>query len=121
VRLQAPRFFVVGDVLTISAVINNNTDQKIRVADKLEAEGLVISGLYVGTNVSSKANAAPYVDVGPTARPAWIGPSPSPNRRRAAQGHAVVTNTPTPWKKPTRFYEAWPRKIHLQIRQGAWG
>ena len=27
VRLQAPRFFVVGDQVTVSAVINNNTDQ----------------------------------------------------------------------------------------------
>jgi uncharacterized protein YfaS (alpha-2-macroglobulin family) len=29
VRLQAPRFFVVGDEVTISAVVNNNTDQPI--------------------------------------------------------------------------------------------
>jgi uncharacterized protein YfaS (alpha-2-macroglobulin family) len=73
VRLQAPRFFVVGDVLTISAVINNNTDQKMRVADKLEAEGLVISGLYVGTNGVVKGERAPYVDVGPNgeARVDW--------------------------------------------------
>ena len=27
VRLQAPRFFVVGDTVTISAVVNNNTDR----------------------------------------------------------------------------------------------
>ncbi len=63
VRLQAPRFFVVGDVVTISAVINNNTDQKLRVANKLEAEGLVISGLYVGANGVVKGERAPYVDV----------------------------------------------------------
>ena len=31
VRLQAPRFFVVGDQVTVSAVINNNTDQAMRV------------------------------------------------------------------------------------------
>ncbi len=40
VRLQAPRFFVVGDTVTISAVINNNTDAAIGVTPKLEAEGL---------------------------------------------------------------------------------
>ncbi len=40
VRLQAPRFFVVGDQVTVSAVINNNTDQAMRVAPALTAEGL---------------------------------------------------------------------------------
>ncbi|MDB6068427.1 MAG: Large extracellular alpha-helical protein [Pedosphaera sp.] len=50
VRLQAPRFFVVGDLVTISAVINNNTDEDMQVAPKLETDGLTISGLYVGTN-----------------------------------------------------------------------
>jgi uncharacterized protein YfaS (alpha-2-macroglobulin family) len=40
VRLQAPRFFVAGDSVTISAVINNNTDKPMRVATSLEAEGL---------------------------------------------------------------------------------
>jgi uncharacterized protein YfaS (alpha-2-macroglobulin family) len=31
VRLQAPRFFVVGDTVTISAVVNNNTDAAMDV------------------------------------------------------------------------------------------
>src|SRR6185295_6707275 len=31
IRLQAPRFFVVGDQVTVSAVINNNTDQPMPV------------------------------------------------------------------------------------------
>ena len=44
VRLQAPRFFVVGDQVTISAVINNNTDQAMRVAPALKAEGLTVTG-----------------------------------------------------------------------------
>ena len=48
VRLQAPRFFVVGDQVTISAVINNNTDQAMRVAPALTAEGLRVTGLVVG-------------------------------------------------------------------------
>src|SRR5205814_10526046 len=29
VRLEAPRFFVVGDEVTVSAVINNNTDEPL--------------------------------------------------------------------------------------------
>ncbi len=45
VRLQAPRFFVVGDQVTVSGVINNNTDQPMRVAPKLDAEGLTVTGL----------------------------------------------------------------------------
>src|SRR4029453_9729116 len=43
-RLQAPRFFVVGDLATVSAVINNNTDQQMRVAPSLQADGLTITG-----------------------------------------------------------------------------
>jgi uncharacterized protein YfaS (alpha-2-macroglobulin family) len=42
VRLQGPRFFVVGDQVTVSAVINNNTDQPMRVSPALSAEGLTL-------------------------------------------------------------------------------
>jgi alpha-2-macroglobulin len=44
VRLQAPRFFVAGDLATVSAVINNNTDQAMTVASSLKAEGVTITG-----------------------------------------------------------------------------
>jgi uncharacterized protein YfaS (alpha-2-macroglobulin family) len=47
VRLEAPRFFVVGDQVTVSGVINNNTDQPMRVASSLVAEGLTITGIVV--------------------------------------------------------------------------
>jgi uncharacterized protein YfaS (alpha-2-macroglobulin family) len=47
VRLEAPRFFVVGDQVTVSGVINNNTDQPMRVAPKLDAEGLTVSSAMV--------------------------------------------------------------------------
>jgi uncharacterized protein YfaS (alpha-2-macroglobulin family) len=43
VRLQAPRFFVVGDKVTISAVVNNNTDKELVVQPALETGG-VLSG-----------------------------------------------------------------------------
>lgn len=39
VRLQAPRFFVVGDTVTISAVINNNTEREMKVRAELAATG----------------------------------------------------------------------------------
>lgn len=73
VRLQAPRFFVVGDVATISAVINNYTDKPLEVVSKLEASGLVISGLYVATNGVVKGERAPSVKVEPNgeARVEW--------------------------------------------------
>jgi alpha-2-macroglobulin len=45
VRLQAPRFFVAGDLATVSAVINNNTDQAMIVAPSLLAEGVTIAGI----------------------------------------------------------------------------
>lgn len=43
VRLQAPRFFVVGDETVVSAVINNNTDRKLTVAPLLDAAGVVVT------------------------------------------------------------------------------
>ncbi len=42
VRLQAPRFFVVGDQTVVSAVVNNNTDRKLSVAPSLDATGVVV-------------------------------------------------------------------------------
>jgi uncharacterized protein YfaS (alpha-2-macroglobulin family) len=63
VRLQAPRFFLVGDAVTISAVINNNTGQKMQVTPKLDVEGLTVSGLYVGTNGVVKGERPATVEV----------------------------------------------------------
>jgi alpha-2-macroglobulin len=60
VRLQAPRFFVVGDQVTVSAVINNNTDQMMRVAPAMIAEGLTVSGKPAPVEV--KANSETRVD-----------------------------------------------------------
>lgn len=45
VRLQAPRFFVVGDSVIVSAVINNNTDRSLTVTPSLDARGVVVGGL----------------------------------------------------------------------------
>ena len=61
VRLEAPRFFVVGDQVTVSAVINNNTDQTMRVASALNAEGLtLVKGEQALVEV--KANSEARVD-----------------------------------------------------------
>lgn len=63
VRLQAPRFFVVGDTVTVSAVINNNTDDSMRVAPALSAEGVTIqSATGMQPTVDVKANSETRVD-----------------------------------------------------------
>lgn len=41
-RLQAPRFFLAGDSVTVSAVLNNNTDSAMTVNATLEADGLAL-------------------------------------------------------------------------------
>ena len=50
VRLEAPRFFVVGDTVTISAVVNNNTDEPFDARVALEASGLAVAD---GKNIES--------------------------------------------------------------------
>jgi uncharacterized protein YfaS (alpha-2-macroglobulin family) len=44
VRPVAPRFFVIGDQATLSAVVHNNTDQTLEVEVSLSADGLDIQG-----------------------------------------------------------------------------
>ena len=70
VRLQAPRFFVVGDQTTVSGVINNNTDHMMSVAPALKVEGLSLAGMLVdgkpvrdtGLKIDVKANSDTRVD-----------------------------------------------------------
>ncbi len=63
VRLQAPRFFVVGDTVLVSAVINNNTDQPLSVQTSLDADGLVISGIGIKDGIVVKGKRAASVTV----------------------------------------------------------
>ncbi len=51
VRLQAPRFFVVGDALTVSALINNNTETTMKVHPSIKANGLALLGAIVDGNL----------------------------------------------------------------------
>ena len=70
VRLQAPRFFVVGDQTTVSAVINNNTDETMSVSPTLKVEGVNLAGLIVdgkpvsdtGLKVEIKPNSEARID-----------------------------------------------------------
>lgn len=43
VRLQGPRFFVAGDRVMVSAVMNNNTDEPLSVTPALEVEGVTLA------------------------------------------------------------------------------
>jgi len=57
VRLQAPRFFVAGDRVVVSAVVNNNTDTALAATASLEAEGLSGGGDPVQLQVPPKGEA----------------------------------------------------------------
>jgi len=45
VRLQAPRFFVVGDRAVVSAIVNNDTEAALDVSVSLDVRGLEIAGV----------------------------------------------------------------------------
>lgn len=62
VRLQAPRFFVVGDKVVISAVINNNTDESQTVTAELDLAGLPVDQDMEDSTVSIPANSEKRVD-----------------------------------------------------------
>jgi alpha-2-macroglobulin len=72
VRLQAPRFFVVGDQVTVSAVINNNTDQPLRVMPSLNAEGLTVGGVLVNGQLSKDKQGPVEVKANQETRVDWI-------------------------------------------------
>ena len=52
VRLQAPRFFVAGDRVTVSAVMNNNTDESLTVTPSIESSGLRLESQGVASTVT---------------------------------------------------------------------
>ena len=72
VRLQAPRFFVVGDQVTVSGVINNNTDETMSVMPALNAEGLSVTGLLVDGKPVSGAQTPVEVKANSEARVDWL-------------------------------------------------
>lgn len=72
VRLQAPRFFVVGDQITVSGVINNNTDEAMRVTPALKVEGLSLSGMLVNGKPVSDAGMKVEVKPNSDTRIDWL-------------------------------------------------
>jgi uncharacterized protein YfaS (alpha-2-macroglobulin family) len=57
--LQAPRFFVVGDQVTVSAVINNNTDQPMRVSALHRRRRTDCVADFVGQRQPAKVDQSP--------------------------------------------------------------
>jgi uncharacterized protein YfaS (alpha-2-macroglobulin family) len=72
VRLQAPRFFVVGDQVTVSGVINNNTDEAMSVMPALNAEGLSVTGLLVDGKPVNSAQTPVQIKANSEARVDWL-------------------------------------------------
>ena len=72
VRLQAPRFFVVGDQVTISAVINNNTEEPLETQARLETDGLEILGLLRDGRIIQDQIGSVQVEAGGQERLSWI-------------------------------------------------
>jgi hypothetical protein len=72
VRLQAPRFFVVDDLVTVSAVINNNTTEAMTVTPKLEAEGLFITTTMAASRPGQNEQAPILVKANGEARVDWV-------------------------------------------------
>ena len=46
IRLQAPRFFTERDLVDVSALVDNMSDNAITVSPVIKAEGVVVTGLY---------------------------------------------------------------------------
>ncbi|HVO31167.1 MAG TPA: alpha-2-macroglobulin family protein [bacterium] len=61
VRLQGPRFFVVGDVPLVSGVANNNTDKPISAELELTADGVTVKETLVdGKKATGKVTVPPH-------------------------------------------------------------
>jgi len=73
VRLQAPRFFVVGDTVTLSAVVNNNTDETLSTKVQIEADGLKQVAVASAANQDPLSSwiPQPKVPAGGEARVDW--------------------------------------------------
>ncbi|HEU4836791.1 MAG TPA: alpha-2-macroglobulin family protein, partial [Pyrinomonadaceae bacterium] len=72
VRLQAPRFFVVGDQVTVSGVINNNTNEAMSVMPELDADGLSVTGLLVDGKPVNSAQSPVEVKANSETRVDWL-------------------------------------------------
>jgi uncharacterized protein YfaS (alpha-2-macroglobulin family)/tetratricopeptide (TPR) repeat protein len=71
-RLQGPRFFVVGDTVTLSGIFNNNTDEPMTVRPTLEVEGLKITGSVRNGRPAETRPGPVEIAAGSEARVDWL-------------------------------------------------
>ncbi len=81
-RLQAPRFFVVGDTVTLSGVFNNNTDEPMKVRPTLEVKGLSITGVMQGGRAAGSKPEPVTIPANSEARVDWIAAVEEPGEAR---------------------------------------
>ena len=87
VRPVTPRFFVVGDAVTLGAVVNNNTDNAIDAQVGLTAGGVTLSGPATQT-VSVPAKGSARVDW-----PVTVEDAPSAELTFSAQGGGLADSS----------------------------
>jgi alpha-2-macroglobulin len=71
-RLQAPRFLQVGDEVTLSGNLNNNTDEPLTVHALLEVEGVELLGRRVGEELADPATGPLSVPANGEVRVDWL-------------------------------------------------
>ena len=84
VRLQAPRFFLAGDQVTVSAVINNNTEGVLETQTQLDANGLRLLGLLKNGRLVDQAEGSLRIQPGGQDRVNWVVSVEKTGRARLA-------------------------------------
>jgi uncharacterized protein YfaS (alpha-2-macroglobulin family) len=82
VRLQAPRFFVTGDSVTVSAIINNNTNGPLTVAPSLSAQGVSVTGMMLRGNPTKGEQTSLRVEANSESRVDWLVSVIDPGKAR---------------------------------------
>lgn len=93
VRLQAPRFFVAGDRVTVSAVIGNTTNREVQVTPALEVGGVVLLGRLTAGKLVSDQPRLLAIPPGGSVRADWLVEARAPGRARlkaSAAGSGVA-------------------------------
>jgi hypothetical protein len=91
VRLQAPRFFLAGDTVAISGVIQNSTEETLAVRPELEAAGLEVTGILVDGRPLAGGPSAVAVPAGGEARVDWVVQVPPPPAAAGGEARVRVT------------------------------
>lgn len=111
VRLQAPRFFVVGDEIVLSANLNNNTEAPLEVTPELAAQGLELVGYVVDGALRSGDVPPLTVPAGGSERVDWRVRVTEPGTARVR----VTGRSAEHADGMERAYEIWPHGVESQV------